>query len=88
MIKRNLYSHCFYAECPSNGLLIEYNLVIETHWMIDVLDIQKITDRFKQGYHEEFADALFIAFMGHQTMKANHHGFSITTIRSEKLVES
>jgi len=56
--------------------------------MIDVLDIQKITDQFKEGYHEEFADALFITFMGHQTMKADHHGFSITTIRSEKLVES
>lgn len=88
MIKKNFYSHCFYAECPSNGLLIQYDLLIETHRMIDVFDIQKITDRFKEGYHEEFADALFLAFMGHQTIKANHHGFSIITIRSEKLDES
>ena len=84
MIKRNRYKYLFHAECPSNGLLIQYELSIETHRMIDVFEIQKITDRFDRGFQEEFADALYEAFMGHQVMRADHHGFSIVTVRSEE----
>lgn len=77
----NIYRHIFFAVCPDNEEIIAYRLTIKAGQMINVSEIESKTDSFDRGYHEEFADELFEAFGGLQTLKARHHGTDIETKR-------
>ena len=76
----NIYTQRFRATCPNNGRSVDYLLTIESARTLMVEDIQSAVSNLK-GYHEEFADNLFRAFGGTQTLDAHHHGTDIRTIR-------
>ncbi len=76
----NTYTHSFSAVCPSNGVVVEYHLTIQSVVMIlveQIIDACTVTET----YHEPLADGLYKRFGGHQVMTASHHGVQITTIR-------
>lgn len=80
----NRYTHTFFAECPNNGLMIAYTLIIETNKrMIPVEDITHTTRKIKSAYHEAIADELHHRFGGRQVLKAHHHGVDIETVRED-----
>lgn len=78
----NTYRTSFSAACPTNGVLITYDLTIKVETMIVVEALQEFLWGIKQGYHEDIADSLWLKFGGHQTMTAHHHGVEINTERS------
>lgn len=76
----NTYLQRFTALCPNNGQPIHYAFKLETRRTVMVEDIQTAVGRFREGYHEEFADQLrFLG--GQQTLTATHHGTEIITVR-------
>lgn len=76
----NIYTQHFRATCPKNGRSVDYVLTIESPRMIMVEDIQSAVADLN-GYHEDFADRLLLAFGGQQTLCAHHHGTDVQTIR-------
>lgn len=76
----NRYVHFFSRICPSNGVLICYELGIRTSAVIMVEDIKAACDG-GPVYHEALADELHARFCGRQVMRANHHGVWIETLR-------
>ncbi len=78
----NTYTRQFIATCPNNGASILYTLQIETSVrMIPVEQIVAVTDALTTGYHEEIANQLAHRFGGRQTLRADHHGVHIETVR-------
>lgn len=77
----NIYSTAFVSECPVNGKRINYELQIESQETIKVEAILKAVSRVEAEFHEDIADRLFNQFGGIQTIRANHHGVQITTVR-------
>lgn len=77
----NIYQTKFVAECPANGARIFYDLTINTGLTIMVEDITGFLEEVTSDYHESIADRIFEKFGGIQTLKADHHGVSITTHR-------
>lgn len=78
----NIYTTEFFAVCPVNGARIKYELTIET---TEVIKVEQINDEvllLDKGFHEDFADQLIRVFGGKQTLKADHHGVRIHTIRT------
>lgn len=76
----NLYQHRFAAECPNNGLTIDYSLTIISGATIMVEDIVEQC-RVGPTFHEVLADMLYKRFGGRQLLCATHHGVFIGTIR-------
>jgi hypothetical protein len=76
----NIYTQPFRAKCPANGRAVDYVLTIESPRMILVEEIQEHVAKL-EGYHEDFADALWERFGGRQTLTAHHHGTDVETIR-------
>lgn len=79
----NLYAAEFFAKCPGNGARVKYTLEIQTTAMVMVEQINDVllSDRFREGYHEAFADHLADVLPGRQTLRAFHHGVQIETTR-------
>jgi hypothetical protein len=79
----NTYAAEFFAKCPGNGARVKYTLEIRTTEMVMVERINDVllTDFFREGYHEAFADHLAQHLPGRQTLRAFHHGVQIETIR-------
>lgn len=78
----NAYSTKFFANCPNNGIRIEYSLRIETRDQIMVEDILSALDAIGEGFHEEIADDLLKRFGGVQKLVADHHGVTVETTRA------
>lgn len=78
----NAYTTEFFANCPNNGLRIKYRLRIETREVIPVEQITAKVESISEGFHEEVADELLLAFGGVQTLVADHHGVTIETTRA------
>ena len=77
----NRYQTRFTAPCPNNGIVISYDLTIESgSKVIMVEDILEVVKTLK-GYHEQIADSLYRELGGVQTLIAHHHGVTITTLR-------
>lgn len=75
------YTHCFFSECPNNGAVIEYTLVIESERPICVENIVTACAIHRRGFHEQIASALAAQFLNtKQTLSAHHHGVDIETI--------
>jgi hypothetical protein len=77
----NKYETRFTNNCPTNGLTINYHLVIEYDRKILVEDLTKFLNEMMPTYHETIADKLVERFGGKQTLRALHHGVLITTER-------
>lgn len=77
----NIYRTAFFATCPVNGHLIEYDLEIRTDAMIHAEKIEATVGELVSGFHESFADILHRAFGGSQTLKATHGRVDIETVR-------
>lgn len=77
----NNYSVRFYVKCPSDGEIIQYNLLIFTDDVILVEHINTTLALIKTGYHEHIADNLYKRFRGCQILKATHQDVDITTTR-------
>lgn len=77
----NIYKASFYATCPSDNDIINYQLEICTDSIIWVEHIKTALSLIKSGYHETIADELHKRFRGYQTIVAIHQGVEITTIR-------
>ncbi|MBB3193966.1 hypothetical protein [Roseateles terrae] len=77
----NRYRTTFFADCPNNGIRIQYHLEIVTGQLIKVEDILAATAAITRGYHEEIADQLLQSLGGAQTLTATHHGVEIETTR-------
>lgn len=73
------YRHRFFASCPNNGKVIEYNLTIKTNKEIMVEHIVTACALHKGGFHEAIARELGARFGGEQTLTAHHHGVDIET---------
>lgn len=78
----NAYTTEFFTNCPNNGLRIKYRLRIETREIIPVEQITAKVEGISEGFHEEVADELLLAFGGVQTLVADHHGVTIETTRA------
>lgn len=78
----NAYTTEFFTNCPNNGLRIKYRLRIETREVIPVEQITAKVEGISEGFHEEVADELLVAFGGVQTLVADHHGVTIETTRA------
>lgn len=79
----NIYTTQFFAECPSNGIRIKYELRIETTEVLSVEAIVTTVDQMGEGYHEQIADNLLEALGGSQTLIADHHSVTIETRRAK-----
>lgn len=77
----NTYRYSFVATCPNNNRSVEYRLTLTVSRMVMVEHIKKFCDGLKRGYHEDFAEALYNKFGGHQTLVAHHHGVDVETVR-------
>lgn len=77
----NIYKLKFYAECPSDGEMIEYDWTIESDVMLKVELLKQSCRMIVSGYHENLADDLFKQYRKKQTIVAVHMGVEITTIR-------
>ena len=79
----NTYTAEFFAKCPGNGARVKYTLEVQTSRMVMVEQINDVllTDFFREGYHEAFADHLAQQLPGRQTLRAFHHGVAIETVR-------
>lgn len=81
-VSTNVYTCQFIANCPNNGLSIQYTLTIRAEGrVIPVEQIVLATEAIRVGYHEAIADQLLNQFGGRQTLVAHHHGVGIETIR-------
>jgi hypothetical protein len=78
----NAYTTEFFSNCPNNGLRIKYRLRIESREIIPVEQITAKVESISEGFHEEVADELLVAFGGVQTLTADHHGVTIETTRA------
>ena len=78
----NAYTTEFFATCPNNGIRIKYLFRIESRVVIPVEQIIAKVDSLCEGFHEEIADELLLAFGGIQTLTAEHHGVGIETTRA------
>lgn len=83
----NVYRQRFTAPCCNNGLVVIYDLEIETESdrFIMVEDIQAAcveAAALPKPYHENIADFLLGRFGGWQVIRAHHHGTDIETRRS------
>lgn len=76
----NIYRTTFTSVCPVNGKSVRYDLEIEASHVIRAEDLMAAC-RPGPSLHEDLADQLFDRFGGRQTMRANHHGVHIETIR-------
>lgn len=77
----NAYSIKFFANCPNNGIRIEYHLRIESETTIRVENIITEVERVEDQFHEEIATQLAQALPGKHTLTAAHHGVLIETTR-------
>jgi hypothetical protein len=77
----NRYKIKFTSICPVNEDKIEYSLEINSADTIMVETLRDVVDKFKKGFHEEFADELHAKFGGRQLMSAVHGGVLIETER-------
>lgn len=77
----NTYKTKFFAQCPVNGVRVEFDLTINTGSVIKVEDILKEIEDIQKGFHEDIADRLLSRFGGSQTLVADHHGVRIETTR-------
>lgn len=77
----NTYKTKFFANCPENGVRIEYDLTINTGSVVKVEDMIEFVQGIGTGLHEDIADQLCARFGGTQTLTAYHHGVTIDTIR-------
>jgi hypothetical protein len=78
----NVYEVEFFARCPANDLRIKYSLRIETMRVIRVEELLASVEGLTT-FHEDLADSLHFRFKGSQTLRAEHHGVTITTTRTE-----
>ena len=79
----NEYRYKFTMECPSDGALIDYTLLIIGTAMVMAEDlVAACKDR---DYQEPMADRLHARFGGYQVITASHHGVHITTTRGSVL---
>lgn len=77
----NTYRTNFKATCPNNGLIISYELTIETSEKVMVETIIAACHIHPSGYHEDIAAAIYARIgAGVHTLRANHHGVHITTV--------
>ena len=76
----NIYETEFFKPCPVNGIRIHYYLRIEAASTILVENIMNAIGKV-EGFHEVIADDLHDHLPGTQTLRAEHHGVAITTIR-------
>ena len=79
----NIYTTEFFATCPNNGVRIKYHLRIETSAVVPVEQLVAKIESLYEGFHEGFADELFVAFGGKQILTADHHSVTIETVRTE-----
>ena len=80
----NKYVMKFKAACPNNGLIISYKLTVVTRETIMVETIIAACHLHASGYHEKIADAIYARIgAGVHTLRANHHGVRITTVRGK-----
>ena len=77
----NQYETEFVSACPVNGKPINYRLTIQANEVIMVEEIIKEISKHTSGLHEQIADALRESLGGSHTLRANHHGVTITTYR-------
>lgn len=77
----NKYTVKFFANCPNNGVRIEYTLTITVMKTIQVETLIDTTSKYDNWYHEDIADSLFERFKGQQVLTAFHHGVFIETTR-------
>lgn len=77
-----MYETEFFAACPNNGARIKYALCIKVFSPVPVEAIISTVQAIGSGYHEQIAESLRAAFGGLQTLRADHHGVTITTHRS------
>lgn len=77
----NTYRTKFFAQCPVNGVRIEYALTIHTGELIQVEAILAAVAQKQSGFHEAIADNLQLALGGTQVLLADHHGVQIETTR-------
>lgn len=82
----NIYRTEFFAKCPANDIRITYALEIQTHRVIPVESILSEVEGIAKGFHEDIADRL-MKLGGRQTLAADHHGVTITTLRERQGVE-
>ncbi len=77
----NKYTVKFFANCPNNGVRIEYTLTITVRKTIEVETLIDTTSKYDNWYHEDIADSLSERFKGQQVLTAFHHGVFIETVR-------
>jgi hypothetical protein len=77
----NKYTVRFAAQCPVNGVWVNYELVIHTGNVILVETLLDVVHSMRSGFHEEIADQLLAKFGGTQVLTAHHHGVDIETTR-------
>lgn len=77
----NTYKTKFFANCPENGIRVEYDLTINTGSVVKVEDLIEVVQGIGAGLHEDIADRLSARFGGTQTLVADHHGVTINTTR-------
>ena len=77
----NTYKTTFIRNCPTNNLLVNYNLEIKTHETVMVEELLNFLEQEKNCYHEDLADKLITKFGGYLIMIAFHHGVEIITER-------
>jgi hypothetical protein len=79
----NIYETSWYCKCPLNKIRVLYELKIESSDLIYVEKLMEyIETNCKEGFQEVIADEIKSHFGGKQTIKANHHSVTITTIRN------
>lgn len=80
-IVMNKYTVKFFANCPNNGVRVEYTLTITVRKTIQVETLIDAISGYDNWYHEDIADNLSNKFNGQQVLTAFHHGVFIETIR-------
>lgn len=76
----NEYTYDFISECPINGELITYRLVIQSEDKIIVEHIVTRCAMHRKSFHEDIAADLKKAFSGNQKLTARHGQVQIKTV--------
>ncbi len=76
----NEYTYDFISECPVNGKLINYRLVIRSETKILCEHIETRCALHRKGFHEDIAADLKKAFPGDQKLTARHGQVQVKTI--------
>jgi hypothetical protein len=76
----NEYTYDFISECPVNGKLINYRLVIRSEAKILCEHIETRCAMHRKGFHEDIAADLKKAFPGEQKLTARHGRVQVKTI--------